>query len=134
MAGYLLDSHTFLWAKTSPREIHASTLAEITKPQNQVFVSVAALWELAIKAELGKLGPYAPLIERDPESLLGVLRESNFALLPIALSHALAAARLPLHHRDPFDRLMIAQAQAENLVAVTRDAAFAKYNVRVLPA
>lgn len=97
-------------------------------------MSLAGLWELAIKAANGKLENYARMIAHDPDALLSALRESNFELLPIELSHALSASRLPQHHRDPFDRLMIAQAQAGGLVIITSDSIFARYDVRVLPA
>jgi PIN domain nuclease of toxin-antitoxin system len=134
MADYLLDSNAFLWAKTSPREIRAETFAEIGKTENRLFVSLAGLWELAIKAANGKLDAYARIIAHGPGALTAAMRESNITLLSIELSHALAAARLPQHHRDPFDRLMIAQAQLEKLSIVTRDSIFARYDVQVMRA
>jgi PIN domain nuclease of toxin-antitoxin system len=97
-----------------------------------VHVSIVALWELAIKAAMGRLDIFERISGRTPAALSGALRESGFDLLPIEIPHVLLAARLPLHHRDPFDRMMIAQAQEEHLTIVTRDAIFARYGVRVL--
>lgn len=134
MAGYLLDSNAFLWAKEEPSKLRAETLVEIAKVESRLFLSLASLWELAIKAANGKLDAYAAMIARGTDGLLAALHESNIALLPIELHHVLAASRLAQHHRDPFDRVMIAQAQAENLVIVTRDAIFSRYDVRVLVA
>lgn len=130
MAGYLLDSHAFFWIKTNPREIATDALAQIADPGNDVFVSVAGIWELAIKSAKGKLDPPVQLV--DANALLSALQESGFGLLSIQVSHALAAARLPSHHSDPFDRMMIAQAQQQNLIIATRDSMFRRYDVRVL--
>jgi PIN domain nuclease of toxin-antitoxin system len=93
---------------------------------------VAGLWELAIKSAAGKLGPFSQIMAVSPDALLEALRQSRFDLLSIGLQHALIAARLPPYHRDPFDRVMIAQAQQEDLTVVTRDSVFASYDVRVL--
>jgi PIN domain nuclease of toxin-antitoxin system len=134
MVNYLLDSNAFLWSKTSPKDLRRQTLEEIGKAENRLFVSIASLWELAIKAANGKLEHYARMVARGSDGLLGALRESNIQLLPIELAHALAASRLPQHHRDPFDRVLIAQAQLEGLVIVTSDAIFTRYDVRVLRA
>lgn len=132
MARYLLDSNAFLWIKTEPKQIKAETLSKLADPANRVYVSVAGLWELAIKAEMGKLGIFAPLA--GSARLLAIaMRESGLELLPIDLPHVLLAAKLPLHHRDPFDRVMIAQAKTENLDIVTRDSVFKRYDVRVVP-
>ncbi len=132
MAGYLLDSNAFLWIKTDPGQIRAETLAEVADTSNRVHVSIAALWELAIKSAMGKLDVFTRAIGRDDALLTNALRESGISLLSIEVPHVLVAARLPLHHRDPFDRMMIAQAQQENLIIVTRDAIFARYEVRVV--
>lgn len=87
-------------------------------------VSVASIWEMAVKAAVGKLDP--------PEELLDVLYEQDFEVLSIRPEHAYATRQLPLHHRDPFDRLLIAQAQAEHLPIVTGDPVFPAYDVRVI--
>ncbi|MGH6876217.1 MAG: type II toxin-antitoxin system VapC family toxin [Rhizomicrobium sp.] len=132
MARYLLDSHAFLWAKTDPGQIGPQALAEITDRTNRVYVSAAGLWELAIKSAAGKLAGLPRIAGQSSDALMEALRESGFDLLSIELPHVLIAARLPLYHRDPFDRVMIAQAQQENLVVVTRDGMFARYGVRVI--
>lgn len=132
MAGYLLDSNAFLWIKTDPKQINTETLAELADASNRVLVSVAGLWELAIKSAMGKLAVYERMLAHDDSMLRKALRESGIQLLSIELPHVLAAARLPLHHRDPFDRMMIAQAKDLNLAVVTRDAIFARYDVRVI--
>jgi PIN domain nuclease of toxin-antitoxin system len=100
-----------------------------------LFVSAAGLWELAIKAAKGKLPEYAVFIAAGVDGVRHALTESDFQLLPMNLEYAFIAARLPLHHRDPFDRLIIAQALVGDLVVVTRDGIFARYDgVRVLAA
>ncbi len=91
-----------------------------------VFASAAAAWEMAIKKTLGRL--------EFPGNLDDVLRDGRIDVLPITLAHALAVADLPLHHRDPFDRVLVAQARLEGLVLVTRDAKIAAYDLDVLPA
>jgi PIN domain nuclease of toxin-antitoxin system len=132
MAGYLLDSNAFLWIKTHPGQIGSKALAELAEPSNRLYVSIAGLWELAIKSAMGKLDIFERLIGRDDAALRESLRESGILLLQMDVSHVLLAARLPMHHRDPFDRMMIAQAKRENLTIVTRDAIFARYDVSVV--
>jgi PIN domain nuclease of toxin-antitoxin system len=135
MARYLLDSNAFLYAKFEPEKLRQEALETIKDNGNRLFVSVAGLWEIAIKAANGKLPRYADLIMSGPDGLRQALQESDFALLPIELEYALAAARLPQHHRDPFDRLMIAQALQEDLTVITTDATFARYaGLRLLAA
>lgn len=131
MARYLLDSHAFLWIKTDPEQTDPKTLAKLADPTNQLYLSLAGVWELAMKAAMGKLGAFTRLAS-SPSALVSALRESGIELLPIALPHVLLAAKLPQHHRDPFDRVMIAQAMTEDLDIVTRDSALARYGVRIL--
>jgi PIN domain nuclease of toxin-antitoxin system len=98
-------------------------------------VSVAGLWELADKASKGKLPDFAAIVDRSPDGLELAMRESGMRILPVALSHIASLRRLPFHHRDPFDRMMIAQAVAEDLTLISRDAVFPQYaNLRLLPA
>ena len=127
MARFLLDSHVFLWAKEEPSQINEKALETIGAPENRLFVSLAGLWELAIKAANGKLPYYSLIIAKGADALSKSLQDSNMELMAIEMSHALAAAALPQHHKDPFDRLMIAQALEEDMVLVTRDAVFARY-------
>mgnify|MGYP001554290525 CR=1 FL=1 len=135
MGRYLLDSHVFLWAKRASSNLRGAARVEIEKAENTLFVSVAGLWELADKASKGKLPEFAAIADLGPAGLETALRESGFRLLPIAFSHIALARRLPFHHRDPFDRMMIAQAMAEDLIVITADRVFGRYaGLRVLAA
>jgi PIN domain nuclease of toxin-antitoxin system len=121
----LLDTHVFLW--WSGRQPIASAAAEaIRAPENEVLVSAASIWEAEIKAARGKLRLEADL-ESEPA-------EHGFGSVDITAAHAIAAARLPMHHGDPFDRMLIAQAELESLTIVSRDPIFDRYGVAVLRA
>ncbi|MGH3864661.1 MAG: type II toxin-antitoxin system VapC family toxin [Pseudonocardiaceae bacterium] len=122
----LLDSHVVLWSLQSPERLPADVVAMITDPVNSVDVSVASLWELAIKQSIGKLTVDGDLREH--------LSLQSFSELPVLGEHAVAVRELPPHHRDPFDRLLIAQARCEGLTIVTSDRVFAAYDVPTLPA
>ncbi len=126
MKGLLLDSHVLLWWLEDPENISATARDQISSAESSVFVSIAAPWELAIKENAGKL--------RTPSDLQDRLTENRFELLPITLSHIEIIKRLPLHHRDPFDRIMVAQAIAENLTLVTRDTRLPSYEIDILSA
>ena len=106
--------------------MRADARAAIRDAENQVFVSVVSAWEATIKEQSGKL--------RMPSDLAEQLDANRLVPVPITLDHALAAGALPLHHRDPFDRMLVAQAQLESLTIVTSDRMFAAYGVAVLPA
>jgi PIN domain nuclease of toxin-antitoxin system len=127
MGRYLLDSNAFLYFKNRPAALRQEAYQTIQDPQNTIFVSTAGLWELADKASKGKLPEFAAVMERLPGPLEFTLEESNFQLLPIKLAHIANAYLLPLHHRDPFDRLMIAQAMVEDLTVITSDKTFRHY-------
>lgn len=119
----LLDSQAlFLWITTT--NVPDGVRKAIKDPRNHVVVSAASLWELAIKQEKGRLA-----LSRER---LDAVLESDFELLDITPAHGLAAARLPAHHGDPFDRILIAQARAEGLTLVGSDGIFAEYDVPVL--
>jgi PIN domain nuclease of toxin-antitoxin system len=120
----LLDTHALLWFVASDAALSPSARALIEKA-DEVFVSVASAWEVAIKVGLGKLAVDAPSAEAFFEEQM---RINGFAYLPIAPAHVFRAAALPQHHRDPFDRLLIAQALTEGLSFVTRES-FAPYGV-----
>ncbi len=122
----LLDSQVVLWSLQRPERLPAEVVAAITNPVNSVDVSVVSLWELAIKQSIGKLTVDGDLREH--------LTLQAFSELPVLGDHALAVRDLPVHHRDPFDRLLIAQARCEGLTIVTSDRAFAAYDVPVMPA
>lgn len=122
----LLDSQALVWSLQEPERLSTAAAAAIIKPANDVQVSIASLWELSIKQSIGKL------------TVAGDLREhialQSFVELPVLGEHAVAVRDLPLHHRDPFDRMLIAQARCEGLTIVTSDSAFAAYDVALLDA
>lgn len=122
----LLDTHALLWWLADDPTLSTEARAAIADPETQVFVSAATAWEMSIKATLGKLDV--------PDNLEEVLQENHFQELPIRIRDARAAGQLPQHHRDPFDRMLVAQAVLENLTVVTRDRAFEAYGVAILPA
>lgn len=121
----LLDTHVLLWWSAGQAMSKAASEA-IAAPENDVAISVASLWETEIKVQAGKL--------RLADDLYARLREQRFEEVPIRRPHALAAARLPPHHADPFDRVMMAQALVEGMVLVTRDSMFERYDVPLLQA
>jgi PIN domain nuclease of toxin-antitoxin system len=127
MGRYLLDSNAFLTFKAEPHKLRKEAHEAITAGENRIFISLASLWEMGIKAANGKLPQFAKLIASGPGALREALRESDFTLLQIELEHAMAAIRLPQHHRDPFDRMMIAQAQLEGLTLISNDGIFERY-------
>jgi len=126
----LVDTQCWLWMAASPEKLskHARSLVQTTV--NEVLLSTASAWEIAIKHALGKLRlPEPP--QRYVPSRVDALRTLP---LPIEHSHALRVASLPQHHRDPFDRLLVAQAQLEDLPILTADPIFDRYDVTVIPA
>jgi PIN domain nuclease of toxin-antitoxin system len=125
---YLLDAHTFLWWDTSSKKLSSSVFALFEDETNTLLLSLVSIWEIQIKQQLGKLTLIAPLAE-----IIEKQRQDNqIELLPITLPHILSLENLPLHHRDPFDRLLIAQAQIEDVAVLTNDPLFAQYPVRVI--
>jgi PIN domain nuclease of toxin-antitoxin system len=121
----LLDTHVVLWWLTDDPTLSDDIKARLDH-EPHVYVSAATIWEVAIKQAAGKL--------LEPSGLPERIRDSGFTPLPIGFEHAIAAGRLPQIHRDPFDRMLIAQAQCEDLTLVTRDPHCQKYDVTVLPA
>jgi len=122
----LLDAHTVLWWLADDRTLRADARRAIADPTSDVLVSAATVWEVGIKRALGKL--------EAPDDLLDAIDASGFDGLPVTLVDADAAARLPSHHRDPFDRMLVAQARRVGAVIVSRDPAFEPYDCDVLPA
>jgi PIN domain nuclease of toxin-antitoxin system len=121
----LLDTHAFLWAIDNSPQLSESARTAIIDGNNVVFVSAATAWEIAVKKAIGKL--------TIPQgSYLDELRVHRFTPLDITTEHALAVEMLPHHHRDPFDRLLIAQAQMERLTLITRDPRIKQYAVPVI--
>lgn len=123
----LLDSHAFLWWLVEDPRLGAGAKQAIADPSSVVHVSAATVWELSIKASLGKL-------DLGGTNLCEVIEENAFLELPMTARHARAAAALPRHHDDPFDRMLIAQGHIEGLTIVTRDPAFPAYEIDLLPA
>jgi PIN domain nuclease of toxin-antitoxin system len=122
----LLDTHVLLWALSAPETLASQALAAIRAGSNEVFVSAASLWEISIKMAAGKLAA--------PGDLLGAIDAAGLISLPIGPDDAMAAGSLPPHHRDPFDRMLVAQARGRGLLLVTRDARLADYGIPILAA
>jgi PIN domain nuclease of toxin-antitoxin system len=120
----LLDTHVFLWWCDNSPKLGKLASDAIANPQNDVYVSVASAWEIAIKEALGRL--------KTPEPVEDAVIKNDFSPLGISFQHARIAGSLPNHHRDPFDRMLVAQAQADGLVLVTRDELIRPYKVNVL--
>jgi PIN domain nuclease of toxin-antitoxin system len=117
----LLDTHVFLWWLADPQLLSTGAREAIGDGKNTVYVSAVVAWEIVIKRSLGKL--------EAPEDLEDAMKANRFLPLPVTIPHALAVQALPDHHRDPFDRLLIAQAGCEGFKFVTRDAVAARYGV-----
>jgi PIN domain nuclease of toxin-antitoxin system len=129
-ATFLVDTHVFLWAAGDPSVLAPKVRSTIEDSRNEIFVSAAVAWELTIKYALGKLQlPVEPATYFPSR-----LRNLGFKALPITHDHALGVGKLPRHHNDPFDRIMIAQAQLEGLVLITADESASKYAVHTLAA
>jgi PIN domain nuclease of toxin-antitoxin system len=123
----LLDTNAWLWFTGRSERLGPLTRALLRDTSNDLHFSLASAWEIAIKGALGKIGGVG-----DPATFVRTrLRRQHIGTLAITLDHVLAVSALPPHHRDPFDRLLIAQAQAESLTIITADQAFAQYAVPV---
>lgn len=124
----LLDTHAFLWWIGDDARLSGPAREAIADPGNDVSFSVASAWELAIKTGVGRFeaeGELGPFLDEH-------LQRNSFRVLPVKLEHAVSVASLPAHHRDPFDRLLVAQAVAEGLTLVTRDPQLRKYDAPIL--
>jgi PIN domain nuclease of toxin-antitoxin system len=124
----LLDTHAFIWWIEDDARLSSAARVVLQDRANGVFVSIASIWEIAIKVGVGRL--------RMPTDLRAFLADqvarTGFSVLPIAFDHVVAVHALPQHHRDPFDRLLIAQCRQEDLSLVSRDGKFARYNVELV--
>lgn len=118
MSRILLDTHLLLWAVSEPKKLSAHARQRIDEAE--VFVSAASIWEVSIKAALGKL-------TADPAQLLAEIEPAGFRLLPVTGQHAAAVAQLPALHNDPFDRMLVAQAKTEPLILLTNDSVLGGY-------
>lgn len=121
----LLDTHILLWWLAADPLLPEAARTAVAWPENEVFVSAATAWEIAIKQSVGRL--------EAPDDLLEVLQDNDFATVDITPTHALEAGALPLHHTDPFDRMLIAQARRERMTLVSVDKRFPLYEVQLLP-
>ena len=124
---YLLDTHVLLWWLDDDPKLRADTRKTVADPDHDIVVSAASIWEAAIKRAVGKLRFETPL-------LLETLRRGGLRVLPMTAEHALAAGDLPRHHDEPFERMLVAQAMAEGLTLVTRDARLRAYQVATIEA
>jgi PIN domain nuclease of toxin-antitoxin system len=121
----LLDTHTLIWAVDQPANLGITAATTLQDPANELFLSAGSIWEIAIKVGLGKLTlsqPYRQWIEK-------AIADLGLAVLPITVDHADVLTGLPHHHRDPFDRLLVAQAQVESMPVVSADSQFDAYGI-----
>ena len=124
----LFDTHTFIWWANEPEKLSQKALDHCQNSANTLILSVASIWEMQIKIQLGKL-----TIDQGLKELIQAQKDGNdLQVLPIELAHVLELDRLPLHHKDPFDRLLIAQANIENSLLVSADDVFSNYQVDLL--
>lgn len=124
----LLDTHTFIWWDSDPDQLSERASALCQDPENTILLSVVSVWEMHIKSNLGKLDFTRPLIE-----IVENQRAINqIEILPVRLPHVLALEIFPLLHKDPFDRLLIAQASVEQAVLLSREAIIAEYQIKVV--
>jgi PIN domain nuclease of toxin-antitoxin system len=124
----LLDTHAFLWAITDDPQLSGKARRLFTGSENELFLSVAGVWEILVKVQIGKL----PLPKPAGDYLQKQLAKNAVQVLPIRLRHALRLEQLPLHHRDPFDRILIAQALEEEMPILTADPVMNQYSATLL--
>lgn len=124
----LLDTHIFIWWADQPERLSPTALSALEDEANELLLSVASVWEMQIKIQLGKLKLSLPIKE-----LVNNQQETNaLTVLPVALAHVLRLNALPFHHKDPFDRLLIAQSIEETFTIVTADSQLSAYSVKLL--
>jgi PIN domain nuclease of toxin-antitoxin system len=124
----LLDTHVFIWWANEPERLSPKVLSLCEDAENTLLLSVASVWEMQIKTQLGKLKFALPLsnLIRSQQQI------NNIQILPIELEHVLELQRLPAYHNDPFDRLLMVQAKAEDALLVSKDSAFKKYKTKLI--
>ena len=123
----LLDTHAFIWWDSDPSRLSAAAEAAIRDPANEVWLSVVSVWEMVIKGQMGKMPHRLPL-----ERVVAEQQANGLKIVSVTLAHVLAVDNLPAVHKDPFDRLLVAQAIAEGAELVSADRVFAHYPVSVL--
>ncbi|MEZ4528033.1 MAG: type II toxin-antitoxin system VapC family toxin [Desulfobacterales bacterium] len=125
---YLLDTHTFIWWAGNPEKLSSTALNVCENRENVLFLSCVSVWEMQIKAQIGKLR-----LAFSVKELVEQHRIFNrLEILAIHLSHIYRLEKLPMHHNDPFDRMLISQAIEENLILISKDTAFSNYDVNIL--
>jgi PIN domain nuclease of toxin-antitoxin system len=124
---YLIDTHILLWWLFNDFQLKDKHRVIIQNPENQILVSSATAWEIATKYRIGKLPEAAPIVADYHQ----ILKQGKFVELAISATHALHAGKLPIDHRDPFDRMLMAQAELENLPIITYDSAFKTGRIQV---
>lgn len=124
----LFDTHTFIWWDSAPKQLSATVRSLCDDPSNTLLLSIVSVWEIQIKAQINKITLHAPLVDIVTQQQAA----NGVRLLPVELQHVLTLDILPLHHRDPFDRLLLAQAKAESAVLLSRDSIFQSYEVSVV--
>lgn len=125
---YLFDTHAWLWLLLAPERVGKKTRALVVSGKHEFYLSIASAWEIAIKHAAGRLVlPEAPLAYIQSRT-----NDDGVKLLPVRIEHVCGAAELPRHHADPFDRLLVAQARAEDLAIISHDEAVSRYDVRVI--
>ncbi len=125
---YLLDTHTFVWLDVRSANLSPRAKSVLSDPDHTLFVSMASIWEMQIKAQLGKLTLRVPLSQLIAEQQ----QADNIHLLSVSLEHIFELGNLANHHRDPFDRLLIAQARIEDMPIISGDPRVAEYGVEVI--
>ena len=121
----LLDTHALLWALASPKKLPPKLVTQLENPGTSAFISAASTWEIAIKTGIGKL-------VADLEEIVAEARSLGFIEIGVSIAHTVRLGTLPLHHRDPFDRVLIAQAIEDGLTLVSRDPVFRSYGVATI--
>ncbi len=124
---FLLDTHAFLWFASGDEKLPKTIQEAIKNINNSCFLSVASMWEIVIKQRLGKLNSTMKI-----DKLFKLAQKNQIEILQISSDHLLKLSKLPLKHNDPFDRLIIAQSQAENLVVISKDDAFKEYQINLI--
>ena len=119
---YLIDTHTFIWFNEGSDELSQLSKEIIKEANNQIFLSITSLWEISIKISIGKLA-----IKGTYEDLKEDIEKNNIEILPISFSHTAQQIKLPLHHRDPFDRMIVSQSIVEEMNLISRDEIFDTY-------
>ncbi len=124
---FLLDTHAFIWLWEDVAKVPPRVLAACENPDNQLYLSIASVWEMQIKVAVGKLSFQQPL----PDIIEQQKSENGVSILPVSLAHVWQLGTLPAHHNDPFDRMLVAQAAADKLALVTADRHIARYSVEL---